>query len=118
MDARGASLRVLSVFAPGALRDPAWLPDGRQLADESKLSGTRVDAVTVELTGSGATRTLIPSAWGAAWSPSGRRIAFIRETGVRTMPSGRGRSRPIRIAGTFDDVGTTEDLAWVDLARR
>jgi Tol biopolymer transport system component len=55
--------------------DPAWSPDGRQLAFSSDRDGS-MDLWVRDLK-SGADRKLATRAMSAAWAPDGRRIAFL-----------------------------------------
>jgi len=64
--------------------EPAWSPDGRQLAWSTDRGGQLLDLWIRDMS-SGQVRRLTNtegSAMGAAWSPDGRRIAFLNVDGV------------------------------------
>jgi dipeptidyl aminopeptidase/acylaminoacyl peptidase len=67
--------------------DPAWSPDGRQIAYVENHNGTLELKVTE--VGSGATRSLVRPEVGVcgapAWSPDGRQVAFL--LGTPTSPT-------------------------------
>lgn len=64
--------------------EPAWSPDGRQLAWSTDRGGQLLD-IWIRDNTSGSVRQLTRlagSAMGAAWSPDGRSIAFLEVEGV------------------------------------
>jgi Tol biopolymer transport system component len=82
----------------GRMSSPAWSPDGRRILFSSN-AGTSCDfcfhVYVVNADGSGERRltssatpgpptpSTVPGHYAPAWSPDGRRIAFVRTTGIR-----------------------------------
>jgi len=68
--------------------DPAWSPDGMQLAYASDKGGTLMDLWVRDMeTGKARQLTSIPtSALGPTWSPDGKRIAFLDVDGIWDAP--------------------------------
>jgi Tol biopolymer transport system component len=83
-----AGSRKLPVVTPltsfsGLERNPAWSPDGRQIAYVRAIGRTGFD-VYVQIVGAGEPLPLTQTPWlemSPAWSPDGRYLAFLRATG-------------------------------------
>ena len=93
MNADGSRVRKLTAFGPGGYaRDPAWSPDGKQIAfsgapavdNEADIYVMSANGRNVRpLTDFGPTEELDDE--GPTWSPDGHRIAFARYTGGRNV---------------------------------
>ena len=89
-----------------ALRDedPAWSPDGTEIAFSSERTSDR-DIYVMKANGSGQTR--ITNSAGAdyspAWSPDGRRIAFVseRDGNAEIYVMDSDGSNPVRLTSDF-----------------
>jgi Tol biopolymer transport system component len=113
-DANGRSTRRL---AYGSITDLDWAPDGRRIVFSREESRARqIYVVTV----SGVLRRIVsaakwPGAWKAAWSPNGRRIAFVRgfvngQDEIWVVRPDGGKKR--RIAETTDEQAVYSPPDW------
>ena len=91
-------------LATQVMGQPAWSPDGREIAF------ARSDGIHV-VTLDGAERKVASSVQeprSVAWSPDGARIAFADDASVFVVAADGG-SAPLRVAGPFADLGP---LSW------
>jgi Tol biopolymer transport system component len=72
-------------FEPGAEHQPAWSPDGTQIAFFSGLSTP--PGINIATTTGNATPIFVAIGQSPSWSPEGQRIAFSRDGSVWTMRS-------------------------------
>jgi Tol biopolymer transport system component len=102
---KGDPARREGLFFQG---EPAWSPDGGQIAFTSLRSGTshiyvmRADGTGTRQLTSGTQNDDHPS-----WSPDGKRIVFGREGAIFAVPATRGKSK--RVGHGF---GSATDPAW------
>jgi Tol biopolymer transport system component len=88
--------------------EPAWSPDGEQIAFSSRRDGTE-HIYVMQADGTGARRltTTAKSDDHPSWSEDGKRIVFGREGALFVVPAGGGAAR--RVGRGF---GNAADPAW------
>jgi Tol biopolymer transport system component len=110
---RERSLLPGEVEAPGGFAGPSWSGDGRTIALTNVHEGAvyvirpdgRGGQVLARMEGADAV-------WGVAWSPDGRRIAFIRDSFLWVMNADGTRPRML-VDEEVDNPGArASDFAW------
>jgi len=117
MNADGSRLRKLTAFGPGGRAyDPAWSPDGKQIAfsgapavdNESDIYVMSANGRNVRpLTDFGPTEELDDES--PTWSPDGQRIAFARF---------EGSSRKVMVMRTEAVSSRSVSVVWISARRR
>jgi Tol biopolymer transport system component len=104
----GAAQRLLRK-APGHAADPAYSPDGKQVAYDYRRPGFSIREVYVmNADGTGSPRQLtdLREVSGfPSWSPDGKELAFMSDahgghTEIYTIPANGGRPKRVTISGT------------------
>jgi eukaryotic-like serine/threonine-protein kinase len=115
---RGPTTNTTSAVVPftsfaGVKSDPAFSPDGNQIAFNWDAGTGGKTHIYVKLVGAGSPLQLTRGAqneWSPAWSPDGREIAFQREAGsgaaIYIVPALGGAERKLA------DVSTQGSLDW------
>jgi TolB protein len=122
LDLNTAQSNPLVVHPDGAY-DPAWSPDGRNIAYIQR-DGDSNDVWIAPADGSPTYRlTSIGTCVSPVWSPDGRFIAFFRERDgnfeawyVELTDDGQGHLTPSEPQRLFnaDNIDTTSGMSWID----
>ena len=84
----------MTQIAPGAVREPAWSPDGSKIVfvHGSAIGDIRPGIYVMNADGSGQTRLEDgpPGSYGMAWSPDGAKIAFTAGRDIHLINAGGG----------------------------
>jgi TolB protein len=87
-------------------RRPAWSPDGSMIAFDRYGSASAPDLWVMDADGSNKTRLTDTTAsveWNAAWSPTGARIAFVRDDDIWVMDADGSDQRNLTRTPTLED---------------
>jgi Tol biopolymer transport system component len=100
LNADGSGLRNLT-HNPAPDFFHAWLPDGRIVFFSKRDETWQLYVMNADGSGlQNLTRDLGLGAWGAAWSPSGEKVAFVRDRSLYVMNAdGSGRSKVADVGG-------------------
>jgi Tol biopolymer transport system component/DNA-binding winged helix-turn-helix (wHTH) protein len=103
---RETSFRIVPVTSsPGEKGQPAFSPDGSELAYRWRGEKNRTAQIYVGLIGAGTPLQLTAGASNACsptWSPDGRYIAFVRDDGYYLIPALGGSER--KISDTYGEA--------------
>ena len=93
MNADGSDLRHLYTTTIRSPPEPTWSPDGTKVAFHSALPGRGMDIFVMDPDGSNLNNLTGVGNWGGgglapAFSPDGKQICFLRDTGMTNPPTG------------------------------